>query len=64
MIKVNGTGSSKKPLFVTHEDNTENHNQSKFRVVEPYPNSYIYNTTPEPKTQGSLQKRGQRDCNI
>jgi hypothetical protein len=25
---------------------TENHNQSKCRVVEPNPNGYIYNTAP------------------
>ena len=35
------------------ENITENHNQSKCRVVESSPNGYIYNTTPTSKAQGS-----------
>lgn len=37
----------------------ENHNQSKYKVVEP--SGYIYKKTSAPKAQGTLQKSGQRD---
>lgn len=40
------------------ETSTEDHNQSKDRVVKPSPNKYIYKTMSRPKTQGSLQKGG------
>lgn len=40
---------------------TENHNPSKCRGVEPISHGYIYNTTPAPKAQGSLCKRGRKD---
>ena len=36
---------------------TENNNQSRWRVVEPSPSRYIYNTA-TCKTQGSLPRRG------
>lgn len=40
---------------------TGNYNQSKCRIVEFSPNWSIYNTTPVPKVQGSLQKKGQKE---
>lgn len=33
---------------------------SKYRVMEPSPSRYIYNTGPELKAQGILQKKGQK----
>ena len=42
------------------ETTTEKYNPSKCRAVEVRPNGYIYITTPSPKAQGSLQKRGKK----
>ena len=39
---------------------TENHNQSKWGVLELSTNWYIYSTTASPKAQGSLKKKGQK----
>lgn len=41
---------------------TENHSQSKCRVLEARENRSIYNVFPTSKTQKTLQKRGQKDC--
>lgn len=38
----------------------ENHNPSKYRVVEPY-YRYIYNTTPPPNDERSAWKRKQEE---
>ncbi|KAL6043341.1 hypothetical protein STEG23_034584 [Scotinomys teguina] len=35
---------------------TENRNQSECRAMEPHPNEDIYNITPTPKPQRTLQK--------
>lgn len=37
---------------------TENHNLSKWSVVKPKSNGYIYKATPPPKAQGLLQIKG------
>lgn len=37
---------------------TENHSESKCRVVEPRKNGYLYETIPHRKIQKSLLKRG------
>jgi hypothetical protein len=36
--------------------------KSKCRVVDPSPNKYIYKTIPVRKTQGTLEKGEQKDC--
>jgi hypothetical protein len=40
------------------ETTTENHNQSKCRVVEHSPNGYNDKNISAPEAQGALQKRG------
>ena len=39
-----------------------NHNLSKWRVVEPSHNGYIYKATPAPKAQGRSRNRKYTDC--
>lgn len=40
------------------EKMTENHNQSKLRVVQPGASGAVYRTALAPKAQGTLQRRG------
>lgn len=39
---------------------TENHNQTKCRIVDPSPNKCNYNTTPAPKAQGIIVEEEER----
>lgn len=46
------------------ENITENHKQSKCRVLEPRTNGYIYNTTSTPETKGEYQRHAQNLTNV
>lgn len=46
------------------EINTENHNKSKCSIVEPSTKRFICNTTPAPKAERPLYKRGQKNSKI
>ena len=52
--KCSPHSSPGKFLFAFVREYYRNHNQSKYRVVQPSPNICIYNVTPIPKTQGPL----------
>jgi hypothetical protein len=45
--QVQSSPITKEALFATDGDHYRNHNQSKYRVVEPRLQECIYNTTPE-----------------
>ena len=59
--KYNSHSSLRKLLFAI-EAITENHNQSKYRGVEPGSSRCIFNRTPVPKAQGSSQRRRLKEC--
>lgn len=42
------------------ETTTENHSQPKCEVVQASSHGHIYNASPTPNTQGSLQKKGEK----
>lgn len=46
------------------ETNTENHNKSKCSIVKPSTKRFICSTTPAPKAERPLHKRGQKNCKI
>jgi hypothetical protein len=54
--------SSRKLSLQQTENTTENHRQSKCRVVAFSPTGYIYKTTLTPKVEGPFNKREQEDC--
>lgn len=41
----------------TKESITENYSQSKYRIMDPGPKEYIYETTASSNTQESLKKK-------
>lgn len=52
---------SAKKLLIAIETIIENHKQSKCRIKEPSPKSYIYKTIPAIKALGTLWKR-RKNC--
>jgi hypothetical protein len=46
------------------EITTENHNQSKCKIVEPVPNEYIYRTLPHPRIKENWGRQGRKTVKV